>query len=875
MKFPYKRYGYKLSASGTYTTLFGKPCKKVSGWTPEELKSDQIVESDINPEIRILTDMYLEEDSVSENHNILFIDIEVSGEGGNSLAKDANNEITAISFYCTKQKEEVILLLDKQGIIKNNSTDNIVMYSFRTENELLIAFIKLWKRYNPTIVVGWNSDSYDIPYLCNRISKILTHRYLEKLSPFGIVEYNPRTEKWKIAGINCLDLMLLYKKYTPNEKSSYALDLICKEELKHGKFEHGYGSLEILYNKDLAAFIKYNITDVRLLVELEDKLQYISQTLAICHDSHIPYESIYATSISLDAATLVFLHRNNIVAPNKSAPIIFPLADDYEVGDTKIYLTRTIPSHFPKVGVLKIFKSKTAFFKVEYINHKGNCFILKEPLPEMILKEYRVVIQLIGAFVKEPIAGIYKWLFDLDLASLYPSIIMTLNISPETKFGRILNWDVEEYYKKTDKLYRIQYINGKEVKLTLSEFESLIITGNHYSIASNGTMYCLDKKGILPAILEKWFGERSVFKNYRDEAFSAGDMAKYALYDQKQYTKKIQLNSFYGALALTVFRYYDISSAEAVTSTGMSIIKFTERCGNKYYNKILSTDNKDYVQYVDTDSVFLSALPILIHRKVDISNIDVTIRETVLIATEVQNYINEMYGKFAIRNLFVVNHKLKIKQENIALAGIWVAKKRYALWMIYKEGNRVNKLDVKGIDVVRSDFPKIFQNSLSNILTAILNLKSTQEVTSQLIKLRNELTFTELNNILYSKGVKGIEEYDIDRIGIFKNNKGAPVQVKSAINHNDFLLYHNIISDIIRSNSKIKWTYLKKNPYRIKSIAMKGYDDPAELIEFVTTYIDYERIFSEGFVSKVQEFYDAAGWGKIQLNETVDKFFEF
>lgn len=680
IKFPYQRYAFKLDTNGKYTTLFGDRCKKVNGWSPEDLENKLIYESDISPEIRTLVDMYLEEDSVAENHNILYLDIEVSGEGGNSLATEALNEITAIGFYASKQKEEVILILDKEGQFVNSNDGKTQLFAYRTERELLIAFIKIWKKYNPTIIVGWNIDEYDIPYLCNRINRILTQNYLNQLSPFGIVEYNPRHGDWKITGVNNLDLMRLYKKYTPNEKSSYALDLICKDELGYGKYEHNYGSLQLLYIKDPKGFIEYNLTDVRLLIALEDKLRYIEQTLAICHDSHIPYNLIHSASPTLDAATLVFLHRNNMVAPDKKKPVVFQFADNYNVGDTKLYLAKNIPSNFPRVGILKIYKSKTSFFKIEYTNIKNNCIILKEPLQEYIRQDYPCLIQLIGAFVKPPIPGIYEWLFDLDLASLYPSIIMTLNISPETKFGRILNWNVDEYYKSVEKEYRIQYINGKEQKLNLKEFKSLIIDDNKYSIAANGTMYRLDKKGILPSILEKWFGERSQFKKYRDKAFEEGDTAKYKLYDQKQYTKKIQLNSFYGALALTVFRYYDIDSAEAVTSTGQQVILFSNKCANLYYNSVLKTNNIDYVKYCDTDSVDGTSVirsnkfnpmsvELLFNKCKELNNdyvIDISGREFIFPDNLKSPFFDEINNKIQYGNIqYIEKHKIKKLQYKI------------------------------------------------------------------------------------------------------------------------------------------------------------------------------------------------------------------
>jgi DNA polymerase elongation subunit (family B) len=191
-----------------------------------------------------------------------------------------------------------------------------------------------------------------------------------------------------------------------------------------------------------------------------------------------------------------------------------------------------------------------------------------------------------GAFVKEPVPGRYNWIFDLDLTSMYPNIIISLNISPETKIGKLETYSTEAHIKGEMTNYKVG-----QTDYTPDEFRELI-TKSNYSVSSNGVIYRQDKIGVIPALLSKWFLDRKEMRRKASEAKKSGDIEMYNFYNQRQYTQKILLNSFYGVLGLSIFRFYDVDNAEAVTMTGVDIIKTTEKVINQYYSKMMGKKYK-------------------------------------------------------------------------------------------------------------------------------------------------------------------------------------------------------------------------------------------------------------------------------------------
>jgi DNA polymerase elongation subunit (family B) len=812
-KFPFQPYAYLPDAQGECRSLDGTILTKVAG---NHKDNRNAYESDLNEELRTLIDLYYESDTPSKGQRDFFFDIESErDENGYSTPEEARLRITSIAYYDKAGQDRRVLLLDEEKRIDTVAfkTEDYKVEIFRSEADMLTRFINIFAAVQPTVITGWNTDNYDIPYLVNRIKRILGAQAVKKLSPAGIVEWNKNRERYKIFGVSSLDYLTLYKKFTYTELPNYRLDTVAKTELGKGKVEYE-GDLNQLFATDIRKFIDYNMVDVNLVYELDEKTQLLNLARTICHKGHVPYEDVYYASKYLDGAAIVDLKRNGLVAPNKQ----FRFIEEETEADA-----------------------------------------------------------LAGAYVKDPVPGLYKWIYDLDLTSLYPSIIMSLNISPETKVGVISKWDQECLLKKEPQqvtLHDGTYI--QDVKQWLLD--------NEYTVASNGAVYQTKNRGFLPTILEKWFDERVEYKDKRDE-YEVGS-EEYKFYDALQLTQKVLLNSFYGVLGLKTFRFHDLDNAGAITAVGQSIIKFSAKVINNHYTKEIGQDyfinatkgKAEFAFYTDTDSTFVSSLPLIQKRfpNFDESDEQFMIDQTNAIASEVQKLVNTMYDRYSVVFHNTETHRFKIKQEYVAKSGLWIAKKRYAQWVIFKEGKPTDKLDIKGLDVVRSSFPTDFKMVMKETLWHLLKEKDKTTTTDMIHNFKQGLKKSPVLNVMKNSGVKEISKYTKKRKPFTGYISGTPAHVKSAINFNDLLSMHNIRDiDPITDGEKVKWAYVSDNPYGFETIALRGYQDPKVIEEFVEQYIDRNKIFDKELKNKLDDFYAAMNWGAFPENNNVAKFFSF
>lgn len=818
--FKHKRYGYIEDMSGTAVSLKGKRLKRVGKWSDQDMQDGLIHEGDINPEMRVLIDNYLDSDEPSNGHKIMVLDIEVSMEEGKPSIEKAENPITAISFYSSHTDTYVALIHDRNGKIKNNKRDNVDIISCKTEEAMLSRFISMYSDLSPSIITGWNIDYFDIPYIFHRLQRVLGADAACLLSPIGIVKWLDYRQRYRLAGVSCLDYLALYKKFTFSEEPTYNLDAIATKELKMGKIKYE-GTLDTLFETDIEKFLEYNINDVKLVKMIDDNLKFIDTAMNICHKGHVPYEDVYYSSKFLEGAMLVYMKKLNMVAPSN-------LNRDKE--------------------------------------HNGEKFE--------------------GAYVKPPVPGKYDWVYDLDMTSLYPSVIMTLNISPETKIGRVEGWDAQEFIRGTEKTYTL-HVGNKTSKIDQNQVRSLLDDGK-FSISSNGIVYDVKKKGIIPAILETWFAERVEYKNLMKKYGDSGNKKMYQYFKARQYVQKVLLNSLYGVLGLPVFRFYDLDNATAVTLTGQEIIKYSEKMANYYYNKELGT-NTDHVIYVDTDSNYISALPLIMHRHSDVNlqNEDVMTMHVLTIATEMQKFINDSFSLFSKKFLNVDKHQFNIKQEMVAKSGIFLGKKRYALAAINDNGMTVNKLEVKGIDTVRSDFPPAFRTLLTTMLKDMLNNVDKKIIDENLLTFKKNIRILSLSDVAKPTSVQNVKKYTIKPKntkymssvdGGFKNYaKGSPAHVKAAIMYNNLLKYYNLTDKYseIEDADKIRWVYLTQNEFDIDALAFKGYEDPPMIMDFVNAHINHEKMFDSIFSDKLQDLYSALKWTLPSENEkNFNSFFE-
>ena len=493
-------------------------------------------------------------------------------------------------------------------------------------------------------------------------------------------------------------------------------------------------------------------------------------------------------------------------------------------------------------------------------------------------EDRRKLEKFVGAYVQEPQKGKHDWVYDLDITSMYPSCIMSLNISPETKLGKIEGWNPEEFLRKNNKKTYTFTHNGKYLgKYTEKELKSMLDNEN-IGIATNGVIYRTDKDGLLSALLRKWFDERVEYRKLSKKFHEEGDKEKSDYFDRRQHLQKIVLNSLYGVLGLPVFRFYDLDNAEAVTYTGQSLIKFTKKIANYFYNKELH-DTNNHCIYIDTDSVFYSALPLVKKRysDLDVKNVDKMSKAILEIASEVQVYLNKGYDYFAKKFCNLDKHRFDIKQEVIAKSGLFVTKKRYGLKIINDNGKKVNKLMVKGLDTVRSSFPVAMREMLSKVLEDILMDVPKEKLDEFIINFKNSMKLKEFDKIAIPTSVKGIRKYRSKEGSIFKRYKlGTPIHVKSSLSYNDFLKFKNISKRYkpISNGDKIKWVYLKQNPLGLSTIAYKGHEDPIEILNFIRQYIDYNKIYKQALHKKIMMLYGALRWDEpTDASKTIERFF--
>lgn len=822
--FPLPKYAYRKKSGGRYRSIYGDELEKVTNFNRND---PSIFEGDVPPETRVLIDAYEDSDEPSKGHRIVFFDIEVSSEGGFPIIDEGDKELTAIALYDGATSKYTAFILDKEGKLQDSETNDTIIQSFNNEESLISHFMNKWEEIQPTIITGWNIDGFDVPYLYNRIKRVMGANFAKRLSPIHECYYNNFAKRMVVAGVSCMDYIELYKKFSGKNEPSYTLGAIGKKVVNIDKITYT-GSLNDLYRDDIEKYIEYNLNDVKIVVALDKKLQFIDLARRICHTGHVGYEHFGTSSRYLEGAILIYLRRQGRVAPNK-----------------------------PLEG------------REEY---------------EQRLEDGEEGFE--GAYVKPPVPGRYDWVFDLDLTSMYPNIIISLNISPETKIAKVENWNAEDFVR--GKLTEV-ILSGQ--KYSVQDFNEMLVQ-NNLSVASNGAVYKLPKgdgqEGTIPSILIKWFNERKEMRKLAKKHADAKEWEMYEFYDQRQKVQKILLNSIYGCLGLPVFRFYDKDNAEAVTLSGVSIIKTANMAINQYYKNVLGEDanGNDYVIYVDTDSCFASALPIIKKTMPDIDvNDEKKMTESILKVTEeVQKYVNQIFDVMSVRLFNVKNHRFDVKQEVIAKSSFWLAKKRYCQFIINKGGVECDELEVKGIDVVRTSFPAKFRTFMKQFLIDLLKNVDKETINNNILQFKDDMKNFGVIELAKNTSVKFKSEttkadYNPKSRQPFQIISGTPAQVKASLYYNDLLTQFNLTKIIppIFHGQKIKWVYLKQNEYGIECLAMKADGtDPQQIIDILTKYMDRDTMYEQELKSKLVDFYEVLKWEYPNSNwKAASEFFEF
>jgi DNA polymerase elongation subunit (family B) len=835
LDFKYTPELYQIIPNGSLETLDGK---RATPTIKYNWKDTSLYEQDVDKCTRILIDLYKDSDDTPKFQNILYFDIEceIGGTLTSEYIKTAPMKMTSVALYDQTTQKYYCLILDEKNQIEAVEGDKEIR-PYKTEAEMLSALLDLWEELDPTIISGWNSGFFDIPYMYYRICNVLGKHEAIRLSPLRKLTFTEwdQSQPIELAGINHLDYMLLFKKYIVKQEPSYALNNIGEKYVNLTKIEYD-GSLDKLFQTDINKFIEYNIRDVEIIIELEKKMKFIDLTVILCHLCHVPYEQIYLSTILNDGAILTYLKRQGIVSPNKPTTIN------------------------------PILKEST---KDDYA----------------------------GGYLKDPIPGLYEWVIDLDFTSLYPSIIRSLNIGIETLVGRIVNsgkydsqWTYNELNQMdSNEIIVIEKLNQNftttRTQIPISKITKLI-KDNKWIIAASGAIFRTDKSSVVCEILTDWFNKRVEYKGLMKKAYKAGDTEKGEFYNRRQHAYKIKLNDLYGCYAINSWRYTDghkiISSA--ITLTGQRLLQESIVNMNKWINNHLKTD-KDHIITSDTDSLFIQVKDILVFKGVDLTDKEACIKATLEIATELQKVSNDFIGKFALKAFNIPDdrqHYFELKQEVVIERSYHSGKRRYAMLIVNKEGVATEEMVMMGLDLMKSNMPPLYKKFGQNLLTEIMRGKPKSEIDKRIVDFKSSLNELPWNDLAKPTGVKQINSYIAKRPSpgeIFSEFKlKAPINTKSAVYYNDLLKFKKLDKKYSRfiEGDKMKYVSLKPNPYNIDTLGFRGNgEDPEFILDFINQYIDREDAFNSVLLNKLTGVFEDLNWDFPVLNSKINRFFKF
>lgn len=506
---------------------------------------------------------------------------------------------------------------------------------------------------------------------------------------------------------------------------------------------------------------------------------------------------------------------------------------------------------------------------VNYSDAFGTVGIWETTLYRRLIKEGRVppvkggpgarAGELVGGFVKDPKVGMHPWVVSFDLNSLYPHLMLQYNMSPETYV------DGRREYVSQEMVLADKYRNNDK----------------SVSVCANGVCFSNEKVGVIPAIIDEYYGNRKVIKKRMLEVEQALENAKgtdkFALKREatqlhnQQMAIKIAMNSLYGATANIYFLYYINEMAEAITTSGQLSIRYAQKSVNTYLNKLLKTNDKDYIIYIDTDSIYVDMAPVV---KASFGTVDVDRAKgeeflDKVCKMKIEEVLEDGYKELADR-MGAYRQAMSMKREKITDKSVFIAKKRYIMNTLNSEGVHYEtpKISVTGLESVRSSTPEVCRDKLKDAFKIIMN--EGEEATQEFIEnFRQEFYKLPPEDIGRNSGTDNIDKYR-DKTNLYK--KGCPMHVRGCILYNHHLQQKGLDKKFqsIVSGDKIKFVYLKTpNPIRENIISFPGVlPQEFELAQ----YVDYETQFEKVFLSPLESILEAIGWSAVKI-QTLEDFF--
>ena len=750
---------------GKFVSIYGNAVSRFSTRNNKEFRKEiriqsgkQLYESDINPIFRCLEENYKGQDA--PRLNVAFFDIEVDfdTDRGFSPPEDPFNPITAISVYLGWVGRLITLVVPPKHMSWETAQEIVAEFEdtllFEREEDMLNTFLDLIE--DADALSGWNSEGYDIPYTVNRVTRVLskddTRRFcLWNQYPKGrtFERFGNESQTYDLIGRVHMDYMQLYRKYTYEERHSYSLDAILEYEGLEGKTKFE-GTLDALYNQNFKRFIEYNRQDVNGLAQLDKKLKFLDLANTLAHENTVLLQTTMGAVAVTEQAIINEAHERGLVVPNRK--------ERYSDEDT----------------------------------------------------------QAAGAYVAYPRKGIHEYVGSIDINSLYPSAIRALNMGPETIVGQLRPVMTERYiaekmrggssfaaaweglfgsleYTAVMEQQRgteitIDWHNGEESVHSAYEVWHMIFDSNQpWMITANGTIFTYEREAVIPGLLKRWYAERRDMQARLKECSNAEDEE---YWDKRQLVKKINLNSLYGAILNPGCRFFDKRIGQSTTLTGRAIARHMDAYVNECITGVYDHVGEAII-YGDTDSCYFSAYPVL---KPDIEAGNMTWNREIAVQlyNSIADQVNESFPGFMEQAFHVprtMGEVIRGGREIVASKGLFITKKRYAVMYYDKENKRVDthgepgKVKAMGLDLKRSDTPKVIQDFLSEILNDVLTGKTREQVIEKI----REFKYAFKERPGWEKGspkrVNNLTKYAKEEERLGKAN--MPGHVRAAINWNN------------------------------------------------------------------------------------------
>jgi len=399
-----------------------------------------------------------------------------------------------------------------------------------------------------------------------------------------------------------------------------------------------------------------------------------------------------------------------------------------------------------------------------------------------------------------------------------------------------------------------------------------------YAVCPNGAMFRKNVRGFLPELMEKIYEDRTIYKKKMLVAKQQYEKTKTKELEKEiarcnniQMARKIQLNSAYGAIGNQYFRYYKLANAEAITLSGQVAIRWIESKMNIYLNKLLKTEDFDYVIASDTDSIYLNMGPLVetVYKGREKTTEGVVSFLDKICQMELEKYIEGCYQELA-EYMNAYDQKMQMKRENIAERGIWTAKKRYILNVWDSEGVRYEepKLKMMGIEAVKSSTPAPCRKMIKDGLKIMMS-GTEEDVIHFIDKCRSEFKKLPPESIAFPRTASDVRKYQSSSSIYIK---GTPIHCRGALLFNHYIKEKKLTNkySLIGNGEKVKFLYLKKPNIIQENIISFIQDFPTEL--GLDKYIDYELQFEKSFVEPLKSILDAIGW-KTEQTTTLESFF--